>query len=217
MKILALSDSVVAGVYSPNICQKYAGVDLVIGCGDLPYYYLEYVVTMLPADLYYVHGNHDKPQVMSSGITVTEPRGCVSLDGRTLRVGNTILAGLGGSMRYTPGAAHQYSEVEMRQRIFRLLPSLMLNKIRYGRYLDILVAHSPAHGIHDGSDLPHRGFNSFLTLMRLFKPRLMLHGHVHIYRTSTVVTTPYMQTTVINVYPERLVEWDETTRAVVSE
>jgi len=217
MKILALSDSVVAGVYSPNICQKYADVDLVIGCGDLPYYYLEYVVTVLPADLYYVHGNHDKPQVMASGITVTEPRGCVSLDGRSVRVGDTILAGLGGSMRYTPGAVHQYSEVEMRQRIFRLLPSLMLNKIRYGRYLDILVAHSPAYGIHDGSDLPHRGFSSFLTLMRLFKPRLMLHGHVHIYRTGTVVTTPYMQTTVMNVYPERLIEWDEDARAVLSE
>jgi Icc-related predicted phosphoesterase len=217
MKILALSDSVVAGVYSPNICHKYADVDLVIGCGDLPYYYLEYVVTMLPADLYYVHGNHDKPQVMSSGITVTEPRGCVSLEGRSMCVGDTILAGLGGSMRYTPGSAYQYTDAEMRRRIFRLLPSLMLNRLRYGRYLDILVTHSPAHGIHDGSDLPHRGFSSFLSLMRIFRPRLMLHGHVHIYRTSTVVTTPYMQTTVINVYPERLIEWDEDARAVVLE
>lgn len=215
MKILALSDSVVAGVYSQNICRKYPDVDFVIGCGDLPYYYLEYVVTMLPVDLYYVHGNHDKPQVMSGGETINEPRGCISLEDRSVSVGNIILAGLGGSMRYSSGSSYQFTDSQMRQRVLRLIPYLMANKVRYGRYLDILVTHSPPSGIHDASDLPHTGFTGFLSLMRMFKPRLMLHGHMHVYRKSTVTTSTYQQTTIMNVYPERLIEWDDEANDVI--
>ena len=47
MKILALSDEVVPWIYSPTLRERCGDVGLIVGCGDLPYYYLEYVVTVL--------------------------------------------------------------------------------------------------------------------------------------------------------------------------
>lgn len=207
MKILALSDKVVPLVYSAQIKQRYGDVDLVIGCGDLPYYYLEYVVTMLTAPVLYVYGNHDKVQYMSDGRILGSPAGCESIEDKVVEQDGLLLAGLGGSIRYHEGAVHQYTETEMRWRILRMAPKLLLNKVRYGRYLDILVTHSPPFGIHDGEDTAHRGFKSFLTFMRLFKPAYLLHGHKHVYRRDEVRQTEYEKTTVVNVYPRRLIEW----------
>ena len=48
MKILAVSDKVDELLYSPAIKHLFADVDLVLGCGDLPFHYLEFLVTMLP-------------------------------------------------------------------------------------------------------------------------------------------------------------------------
>ena len=36
-----------------------------------------------------------------------------------------------------------YSEPEMRRQVARLLPPLLINRVRHGRFLDILVTHSP--------------------------------------------------------------------------
>jgi len=94
-----------------------------------------------------------------------------------------------------------YTEAEMRTNIGRLLPRLLRNRVKYGRYLDILVAHSPPFGIHDKPDLPHTGFKIFLSFLEWFKPAYMLHGHIHIYRHNTVRVSRYDETTIINVYP----------------
>ena len=68
MKILAISDEVVDLLYSARLRQHFGGVDLVLGCGDLPFYYLEYIVTALDVPLYYVPGNHDRlEQYLSDG------------------------------------------------------------------------------------------------------------------------------------------------------
>lgn len=206
-RILALSDRVVEPIYSPQLRDLYGDIDLVFGCGDLPFSYLEYVVTVLTVPVLYVFGNHDHVQYMSDGRRVTEPEGCISLEGRSVMVNGLIVAGLGGSMRYQPRSANQYTEAEMWLRTLQLMPQLLRNRARHGRYLDILVTHSPPFGIHDGEDLPHTGFKSFLTLMRSLKPRYLLHGHTHVYRRDTISSTCYAETEVVNVYPNRLIEW----------
>jgi Icc-related predicted phosphoesterase len=214
MKILALSDRAIEANHSPQLVERYGDVDLVIGCGDLPYYYLEYIATMLPVSVMYVHGNHDKPSQAANGKTIDAPGGCISLEGRCVGIDRPdsdsplLLAGLGGSMSYNRKTTHQYTELEMRTRALKLLPQLMANRARHGRALDILVTHAPPFGIHDGEDLPHVGFKVFLSLMRAFKPRYLLHGHTHIYRLNTVSTTKYEHTTVTNVYPSTLIEWN---------
>ncbi|MBT3714592.1 MAG: hypothetical protein HOG15_14690, partial [Anaerolineae bacterium] len=59
MKILAVSDEVVNRLYTLAANHHFGDVDLLIGCGDLPYEYLEYLLTIAHLPLYYVPGNHD--------------------------------------------------------------------------------------------------------------------------------------------------------------
>ncbi|MBI3761470.1 MAG: metallophosphoesterase [Chloroflexi bacterium] len=214
MKILALSDEVVDHIYSPQIKVNYADVDLVLGCGDLPFFYLEYVVTMLNAPLYFVPGNHDRAaQYMSDGRIIHHAEGCISADRRAFRFGDILIAGLGGSVRYRPDGEHMYTETEMAARAASLVPQLVINRIRRGRYLDILIAHSPPRDIHDGQDAAHTGFQTFRQFMSAFRPRLLLHGHAHVYRRDLATETLFAATRVINVYPYRVIEFEPSGHA----
>jgi hypothetical protein len=56
---------------------------------------------------------------------------------------------------------------------------LRWNEQRYGRGVDVVVTHAAPLGIHDGEDLCHHGFEAFVGLMRRYRPRLLVHGHVH--------------------------------------
>ncbi len=208
MKILALSDEVVDFIYSPNVKDRFGDVDIVVGCGDLPFYYLEFVVTILNKPVYFVPGNHDsRRQYMSDGRVLSDAEGCVNLDHAVAQEGDLLLAGLGGSIRYRPDGIHQYTDGEMQARIAGLTPQLWLNRVRHGRYLDILITHSPPKGIHDGTDLAHTGFKSFLSFIKTFKPRFFLHGHSHVYNKSAITRTVVGETEILNVYPYRLIEF----------
>jgi Icc-related predicted phosphoesterase len=206
VKILAVSDQVVDRIYSPRILEQFGDVDMVLSCGDLPYSYLEYIVSMLNVSCFFVHGNHDRPEYMANGRTLVRPGGWVNLDGRTEEVKRILLGGLEGSMRYKPREPFQYTESEMTYKVWRMTLSLLMNRIRYGRYLDILITHAPPYGIHDGEDQCHRGFGALLGFMARFRPRYLLHGHKHTYRSETW-RTRYLDTEVINVYPFRVIEW----------
>jgi len=59
MKILCISDQVERVLHGPTLNSYAQGVEAVISCGDLPFDYLEYVLTFLGVPLYYVLGNHD--------------------------------------------------------------------------------------------------------------------------------------------------------------
>lgn len=201
MKVLFVSDKVVEHLYSPIVAERYQEVGLIVGCGDLPYYYLEYIVTMLNVPLLYVHGNHDSEQeFLADNTAITGPRGGVNIHRRIERESGLILAGLEGSIRYKPGS-FQYTQTEMWFNIMALVPRLVLTRLLYGRYLDVLVAHSPPFGIHNGADRTHIGFKSFLWFMEIFKPRYLIHGHRHVYNPTEATRTDYCQTTVINIYP----------------
>ena len=67
-----------------------------------------------------------------------------------------LLAGVEGCLKYNDGP-FQYTQAEMWARVFLLIPGLLRNHLRRGRYLDVFVTHAPPAGIHDGDDLPHRG------------------------------------------------------------
>ena len=213
MKILTVSDKVDDLIYSPAIKHLFGDVDVVLGCGDLPAYYLEFIVTMLGGPLFFVAGNHGN-EVKNQGASEDQwqyPEGCENLDGLVVRYHKLLVAGLAGSMRYNNNPYLQYTEQEMAWKVWQLVPSLLLNKVRYGRYLDILVTHAPPLGIHDQPDLCHQGFRAFLALMDRFPPRYLIHGHVHIYGPHEPAETKYRNTTVINTYGYRTLEIDEAT------
>jgi len=217
MRALVISDKVEPILYSAGITRHVGAIDLVISCGDLPHYYLEFITSMLGKPTYYVYGNHGREveYQVGKGETwhrVTEPMGATNLHAAAVKEGDLLLAGLEGSIRYNDAPRFQYTEQAMWAEIWRLAPKLMMNRIRYGRYLDVLVAHSPPWGIHDQPDRPHQGFKSFLWFMRRFKPRYLLHGHIHLYRRNVVTESLFEATTVINVYPYRLMNLEPCVR-----
>jgi Icc-related predicted phosphoesterase len=208
VKILALSDQMVEHIYSPRVKEQFADVELVVGCGDLPSYYLEFVVSMLNVPLLHVPGNHDLPPSKVPGDEQGDDTiaACGNLDGRVVRERGILLAGLGGSIRYRPDGVNQYTQGEMRARVLRMTPSLLWNRLRHGRALDVLLAHSPPRGIHDGMDPAHVGFTAFNEFIARFRPRYLLHGHSHVWRRDTVTTTQLGPTLVLNVCPYRVIE-----------
>lgn len=212
MRILTVSDKVEPVLYGPYIRERVGAIDLILACGDLPDYYLEYIVGLLNAPLYFVHGNHDQ----AHAAPVVEPFGArrdasplswaVDLHRRKANHGGLLLAGFEGCRRYNPNVPFQYTEAEVAWQTRLLGARLLLNKARYGRYLDILITHAPPRGIHDDTDLPHRGFASYLKFLRRFRPALMIHGHQHIYNRSLTTETVYEDTRIINTYGYRVLE-----------
>ncbi len=209
MKILAVSDEVVEQLYVPTIKNRFPNIDLVVACGDLPPYYVEFIVSMLNVPLLQVPGNHDPACFPSHPDDPQLPemarRGCGNIDGRLVRERGLLLAGLGGSVRYRPGP-HQYSQAQMARRVMTLLPRLCWNRVIKGRFLDVLITHAPPRGIHDAEDRPHVGFTAFNRFVATFRPRYLLHGHSHVWRRDTVTQTRVGETLILNVCPFRVID-----------
>ncbi len=199
LKVLSLSDKQVDSIYSSQVKKRFGDVDLILGCGDLAYYYLEFVVSMLDVPLFYVRGNHSSQVEYTMVGPKTHPHGGRDLHRRVLNHKGLILAGVEGSLRYRKGS-FQYTQMEMWMNVLRIVPTLLKNRLLHGHYLDILVTHAPAWGIHDKPDLPHQGIKAFRWLIETFKPRYYFHGHIHIYRQDTQTVTQHGSTTVINTY-----------------
>lgn len=163
MKILAVSDEENNALWSERVREFARSVDLIISCGDLRPEYLEFLLTMINAPLLYVFGNHDE----------CGAEGGICIDGRLVEVDGVKFLGLGGSMRYRLGA-NMYTEPEMRRRWLKLWP-----RVGMKGGADVLVTHAPAKGWGDLGDLAHTGFETFNTIMNRYRPKYMLHGHVH--------------------------------------
>jgi Icc-related predicted phosphoesterase len=204
MKILAVTDEIVERIYPLAASGHFADVELVLSCGDLPYPYLEYLVTMLNVPLCYVPGNHD-PE-FNPNQPNTRAEGCENVDGRVVYAQGLTIAGLGGSPRYHPQGVNQYSPSEMTLRAWRLALSLLWNCRRFGN-LDVLITHSPPLGIHDENTQAHRGLHAINWLIEWAKPRYHLHGHLHFQRRNlTPSVTQLGATTIINVFPYQVIE-----------
>jgi Icc-related predicted phosphoesterase len=217
MKILCVSDQIDPLVYSNTIRDRFSDVDLVLSAGDLPLDYLDFIISSLNKPLLFVFGNHHAEGMKYFRGSVFTPifslddtedphgSGATHVGSRVRREGGLIIAGLGGSMRYNRGA-NQYTNFEMCLEILRLLPALLFNRIFRGRFLDILLTHAPPQGIHDREDRCHSGFRSFLAFMRIFKPKYLIHGHIHLYDLSGTRATPYRDTMVVNAYGHYIIK-----------
>jgi len=209
MKILAVSDIELPIIYGPNIRQRFSDVDLAIGCGDLPYYYLEYIISMLDIPLYFVRGNHAHKTEISSFGERQYPWGADDLHRSTRRAhSHLLIAGIQGSLRYNNGP-YQYTQAQMWGLVLSLVPHMMLNKLTKGRYLDIFVSHAPPWQIQDREDRPHQGIKAFRWLDKVFQPTLHLHGHIHIYQHCSIAQTMFGNTRVMNVFGFREITLDD--------
>lgn len=197
MKILFLADVQSKALYDYFDKSKLDGIDLIISCGDLPAKYLSFLATFTHAPVLYIRGNHD------TRYETAPPEGCTDIDGKLYVFQGVRIVGLGGCMKYA-GPGIQYTELEMRGRIRRLLPRIIKN-----RGFDILVTHAPAYRLNDGDDLPHKGFSCFLSLMERFRPAYFAHGHFHAsYGGRFERESRYQNTFVLNAYESYLLELD---------
>lgn len=208
IKALAVSDQVVDRIYTLAVNGHFRDVDLILGCGDLPYTYLEYLLSILNVPLYYVPGNHDPLYNDQRALTYAE--GGSNLDVKTDSVKGLLLAGLGGSIRYRPDGVNQYTQSEAFFRACRLLLRLLVSPNRYRRKLDILITHSPPFGVHDEDTQAHQGIKALNFVIRVARPRYHFHGHTHFYRNNLEdPVTQVGQTTVMNIFPYKVIEIDE--------
>ncbi len=216
MRVLCLADHVDPLIYSNGLKQRYGTVDLVLGAGDLALGYYDFVVSTLNKPLYFVFGNHhledradykrwSDPFVEKPAHWMPRGAGAVCLEGKTVFVRGLIIAGLGGSIYYN-GGENQYTNAAMFFTVLRLIPALLWHRIFHGRFLDILLTHAPPYRINDLPDPCHTGFRSFLWFMRVFKPRYLVHGHVHLYDRNARREARYAETTVINAYDHVVIE-----------
>lgn len=195
MKLLLLADEESKYLWDYYQPGRLDGIDLILSCGDLDADYLSFLVTMGRAPLLYVHGNHD------DRYATHPPEGCDCIEDKLVVVNGLRILGLGGSFRYNSGI-NQYTERQMARRLMRLWPRLM----RMGG-IDILLTHSPAFGLGDGDDLPHRGFSCLYKLLDRFPPKYFIHGHVHMsYGAGFQRERTYGSTRVINAYERYVLE-----------
>ena len=167
MRLLLLSDRenpFLWDYYRPGCLAEY---DLMLSCGDLKSSYLTFLVTMGRSRLLYVHGNHD------AHYAKTPPEGCECIEDKLVRLDGLRILGLGGSMWYN-GGPHQYTERQMRRRIRRLSWA-----VRRAGGVDIVLTHAPPRGCGDADDPAHRGFECLGEFLDRYKPRYLIHGHVH--------------------------------------
>lgn len=218
MKILCVADQIDPLVYSSSIKSRFRDVELVLGAGDLPLEYYSFIVSCLNIPLYFVFGNHElssykaikfrsfrDPKTWEDDVQMKEKYGAIYTGDKVMRQNRVLLAGLGGSMKYNNGL-NQYTELQMFFKALKLLPGLIWNRLFHGRWLDILLTHAPPRDIHDKPDPCHRGFRVFRWFMHLFKPRYLVHGHVHLYRLDERRFTQFEHTMVVNAFNHVVLE-----------
>lgn len=194
MKILVVSDEPSKWLWDFYEKEKLEDIDLILSCGDLPASYLSFLVTMTNATVLYVNGNHDH-------YDVKPPEGCICIEDQIYEYEGIRILGLGGCMRYIPGADNQFTDREMNLRIYKLFFQLFKKK-----GFDILLTHAPAKGLGDMEDQPHRGFEGFLYLLEKYRPKYFFHGHVHLNYGGGKREQKYMDTTIINAYERYVIE-----------
>jgi uncharacterized protein len=206
VRLLAIADEVAESLYGDTL--RDLRPDLILSCGDLPFEYLENLVSRTDVPLLYVPGNHD-PELkqgdstfegLSANFDGTGPPGCVNADGRIETACGLTVAGLGGSVRYNDGP-NQYSQREWRRRAWKLRTRAWLTR----KHVDIVLTHAPPAGYGDAEDPAHAGAAALVSMVEKLRPRMLIHGHVRTYGPKAD-DLRLGDTVIVNPIPYRLIE-----------
>lgn len=230
MKFLCVSDIVDPLIYSTAVKERYSDIDAVLCAGDLSMEYQDFIVTELGKPMFFIFGNHDlkdfflynkkaaatkqisniqamekshggdyisNKSIACKDLTFTLPNG---------KKTPLLISGISGSMRYNNGE-DQYTEKQMFWQLVGMVPRLMMNKLKYGRFCDVFLTHASPRHIHDREDPCHKGYECFNWFIEKFKPAMLVHGHIHLYDLQAIRTTKSKETMVINAYSHLVVEY----------
>ncbi len=235
MRFLCVSDQIDPLIYSTALKERYGDLDAVFCAGDLPMDYVDFIVTSLNKPTYFVFGNHDLKEFdyykkehaqdfsvianaysaksgahqhggdyASNKIIRSKLLSFTTPDGKTTPL---LIAGVSGSILYNNGK-DQYTNGQMFRQLLAMVPSLLWNKLVYGRYCDVFLTHASPRHIHDKEDPCHKGFECFNWFIKKFKPALMIHGHIHLYDLQTPRTTKSEETMVVNAYSHIVIDFN---------
>jgi len=202
LKVLSVSDRIDSSLLEKDTYEEFKDVDLILSCGDLPYYYIENLFQLYEIPVLYVRGNHDPRVEYGKSGPLYGPRGGIDLHNRVVVLNDLIFAGFEGSLPYKEGP-FLHSQSEMWRNVFGMVPRLLWNKLLHGRYLDVVLTHTPPRGIHDQENNVHGGYRAFRWLIKTFKPAYFFHGHIHVYTEDEIIETVVGKTKVINTYGHR--------------
>ncbi len=177
MRILALGDI-------DDLHWKHSSgqADVLLSCGDVSdQVILEAAEAHGCQAIFAVKGNHD------SNAPFEEP--IVDLHLQTKEQGGFEFGGLNGSWKYKPRGHFLYDQWQV-EGFLSTLPAV-----------DILLSHNSARGIHDQEDEVHCGFDGLNSYIRRANPKVVVHGHQHVDRETTVA-----ETRVIGVYGHKMIE-----------
>lgn len=185
MKILAVADRPPSK--SLAVLKEEHSIELFCFLGDLNYFDLQSVENITDIPKIGVYGNHCSGQYFES-------LGIKNLHLETFEYKGLIFGGFEGSLRYKVseyGKMHTQDEASEKLKDF---PSV-----------DVMIAHSPPFGINDepGSH-SHEGFIALRKYIEEKKPKYFLHGHT--YPTETNIVNKHLDTHIVYVYKDIVVE-----------
>ncbi|MBP6125837.1 MAG: metallophosphoesterase [Leptotrichiaceae bacterium] len=189
-KILCISDIEILNKMEENLLkQRFKDIDFIMSAGDVSNRYLDYLVSVLNKDIIIVNGNH----IYHKDYPITFAK---NIDGKFLKYKGLRILGLDGCKVYS-FKEHQYTENQMKMKILKNIFYLL-------KGVDIVLSHASPSGIHDVNDGVHDGFKIFHKIIKYFKPKLWIHGHIHLPNFMVYQDTVIGKTTVSNTFGYRV-------------
>lgn len=228
MKILIVSDQIDPFIYNYAIKDLFKDVECVLCAGDLPMDYIDFIVSTLNKPTYFIFGNHNLKEYnyyhaylpKDRQTSATEYHSCGAIyagfkviTDKTIKWTNPknnkqtplLIAGVSGSRDYNHGL-NQFTETQMKFKLLKMVPRLLLNKLIYGRYIDIFLTHATPRHVHDHEDNCHKGFKCFNKFIKRFKPTYMVHGHIHLYDPNEPRISVYENSIIVNAYGHYVID-----------
>ncbi|MGL4254029.1 MAG: metallophosphoesterase family protein [Fusobacteriaceae bacterium] len=192
-KILAVSDIPILRKYHPDsIKSMFKDIDFVVSAGDLSNDYLDYIFTLLNKELVFISGNH----IYNPNHNIEF---CKNIDQKIINFKGLRIMGLDGSQIYSYGE-HQYSEYQVTLMILKNFFHLLWKRP------DIVISHAPPKGIHDLQDHVHTGFRAYHFILKYFKPKIWIHGHIHLEHHHKIQESIVDGVKFINAYGYKIIE-----------
>ncbi|MCG8400360.1 MAG: metallophosphoesterase family protein [Firmicutes bacterium] len=177
MKLLVIAD-----IHEPLWRHGEGRADVLVCCGDVSDQVILTAATAFGClTILAVKGNHDT--------NAPFPDPIVDLHLQTYEHEGIRFGGLNGAWKYKPRGHFLYEQAEV-EAFLSVFPAV-----------DVFVSHNSPRGIHDHEDEVHFGFEGLRAYIDRCKPKLVLHGHQHIRRETTID-----QTQVIGVFGQTIIE-----------